>query len=168
MSMYGTYLGFSLPLNTLAALVASRPSVWPLASTTYHLRSIDLPLGTNVAIVFLPLDQRSGKTDVRPSKISSRKARLPMPKAHGLRFPPTAKQICSGEDDGAYPLRDPDSAGLECCSSRRACCQPSSCEGLNGPGPDLRHRPQAQHRTRFTEYVIQAGESIEMGIRQRS
>jgi len=24
---------------------------------------------------------------------------------------------------------------------------------LNQPGPDLRHRPQAQHRTRFTEYV---------------
>src|SRR6266568_2257576 len=52
--MYGTYWGFSLPLSTSAAFVASRPSVWPLASTTYHLRSISLPLGTKVPISLLP------------------------------------------------------------------------------------------------------------------
>src|ERR1035437_6146980 len=52
--MYGTYWGFSLPLRTLAALVARRPRVWPLASTTYHLRSIFLPLGTKVDISLLP------------------------------------------------------------------------------------------------------------------
>src|SRR5215469_9154835 len=58
MSMYGTYLGFNLPLSTSAALVASRPRVWPLASTTYHLRSISLPLGTKVLISLLPLKTR--------------------------------------------------------------------------------------------------------------
>src|SRR6266700_2041604 len=124
--MYGTYWGFSLPLNTLAALVASRPRVWPLASTTYHLRSILLPLGTNVDILFLPLDQFSGRIDARPSKNSLRTAHSPMPNAHGPNFPPTAKQFCSGEDYGAYPLRDPDSAGPECLSSRRCLFQPSS------------------------------------------
>src|ERR1017187_5705413 len=52
--MYGTYWGFSLPLSKSAALVARRPSVLPLASTTYHLRSISLPLGTKVPISLLP------------------------------------------------------------------------------------------------------------------
>src|ERR1035437_7498132 len=53
-SMYGTYCGFSLPLNTSAALVARRPSVLPLASTTNHLRSTFLPLGIKVPISLLP------------------------------------------------------------------------------------------------------------------
>src|SRR3954471_6592273 len=88
MSRYGTYLGFSLPLNTLAALVASRPSVWPLASTTYHLRSIVLPLGTNVDIFLLPLEKPCAKTDARPSENSLRTAHLPMPNAHGPDFHP--------------------------------------------------------------------------------
>src|SRR5664279_4116362 len=54
MSMYGTYWGFNLPASTLAALVARRPKVWPLASTTNHLRAIFLPLGTKVDISLLP------------------------------------------------------------------------------------------------------------------
>src|ERR1039458_2805095 len=53
MSMYGTYFGFVLPLSTIAALVARRPKVCPLASTTYHLRLISLPLGINVDIALL-------------------------------------------------------------------------------------------------------------------
>src|SRR3954464_9955120 len=110
--MYGTYRGFSLPLKTLAALVASRPRVWPLASTTYHLRSILLPLGTNVDILFLPLDQLSGRTDVWPAKKFFAHSAFAHAKLARARFPPTAKQLCSGEDDGAYPLRDPDSARL--------------------------------------------------------
>src|SRR5580692_12625101 len=108
--MYGTYWGFSLPLRTLAALVASRPRVWPLASSDLHLRSILLPLGTNVDIFFLPLEQFFGRANIGLQNLQ-RTARLPMPNAHGPKFPPTAKQFCSGEDYGAYPLRDPDSAG---------------------------------------------------------
>src|SRR3569833_20825 len=77
MSMYGTYLGFSLPLRTSAALVASRPRVWPLASTTYHLRSISLPLGTKVLISLLPSYQKL-----------RRKAPLPTASAHGHNFHP--------------------------------------------------------------------------------
>src|SRR5215469_17639807 len=113
MSRYGTYWGFSFPLRALAALVASRPRVWPLASTTYHLRSILLPLGTNVDILFLPLDQLSGPTDARASKKFSAHSALAHASCARAKFPPTAKQICSGEDDGANPLRDPDSAREE-------------------------------------------------------
>src|SRR5215472_12364508 len=157
MSMYGTYFGFSLPLSTLAALVASRPRVWPLASTTYHLRSIVLPLGTNVDILFLPLDQCSGRTDVRPSKNSCRAQRVcPCQTSTGQKIPPTAKQFCSGEDYGAYPLRDPDSAGEDIAPAEGPVSSSTPLEGLNQPGPDLRHRPQAQHRTRSSEYVKQA------------
>src|SRR5579859_4403591 len=59
-----------------------------------------------------------------------------MPNVHGPKFPPTAKQFCSGEDYGAYPLRDPDSAGPETHSSRRACSQPKpSKKGFNRPSP---------------------------------
>src|ERR1700761_4696565 len=79
MSIYGTYFGFSLPLRTLAALVASRPRVWPLASTTYHLRSMFLPLGTKVDIFLLPLTLPD-RAHSRPRN-TSRKARDPMPNA---------------------------------------------------------------------------------------
>src|SRR5215469_16453907 len=95
MSMYGTYLGFNLPLSTSAALVASRPRVWPLASTTYHLRSISLPLGTKVLISLLP--SKNAKTAAQSA--------LPMASAHGKNFPPTSKQSCSGEDCGVCPPR---------------------------------------------------------------
>src|ERR1700758_5598603 len=85
MSMYGTYWGFSLPLSTLAALVARRPRVWPLASTTNHLRSIFLPLGTKVDISLLPLPRRLAGTGPLPQP---RKARLPARIAHGPKFHP--------------------------------------------------------------------------------
>src|SRR4029079_9825033 len=70
--------GFSLPLRMSAALVASRPRVWPLASTTYHLRSMSLPLGTKVLISLLPLETQQLR----------RKAPWPMASAHGNKFHP--------------------------------------------------------------------------------
>src|SRR5271163_4627896 len=51
MSIKGVYLGFFLPLRVLAASVARRPSVLPLASTTNHLRVISCELGKYVDIV---------------------------------------------------------------------------------------------------------------------
>src|ERR1017187_10450112 len=92
--MYGTYWGFNLPLSTLAALVASRPSVWPLASTTNHLRSIFLPLGTKVDISLLPsirtysaqgLSHRPPETKIRHScakHICPRKTRTGFDSTH--------------------------------------------------------------------------------------
>src|SRR5487761_600034 len=111
--MYGTYWGFSLPLSTLAALVASGPSVWPLASTTYHLRSIFLPLGTNVDISLPPANQ-SGNPALpsadfpafqprhTPTKTAAQSA--PARNVHtGLNLCPTAKQCCSRENRGCLP-----------------------------------------------------------------
>src|SRR3954453_14724313 len=121
--MYGTYRGFSLPLNTLAALVASRPRVWPLASTTYHLRSILLPLGTNVDILFPTFGPALGPNRCMAFKKFFAHSAFAHAKRARARFPPTAKQFCSGEDDGAYPLRDPDSAGLDSRSGRRCLFQ---------------------------------------------
>src|ERR1700691_1427075 len=51
MSINGVYLGFFLPANMLAASVAKRPRVLPLASTTNHLRVISCELGKYVDIV---------------------------------------------------------------------------------------------------------------------
>src|ERR1700722_743942 len=51
MSMKGVYFGFFLPLRVLAASVARRPRVLPLASTTNHLRVISCELGKYVDIV---------------------------------------------------------------------------------------------------------------------
>src|ERR1700733_1708981 len=101
--MYGTYRGFSLPLSTLAALVASRPSVWPLASTTYHLRLMSLPLGTKVDILFLPLEQSLGPNP-NGAKPVTQNALLPTQNARAF-ITPTAKQTCSREDCGGCPSR---------------------------------------------------------------
>src|ERR1700689_2394306 len=51
MSIKGVYLGFFLPANMLAASVAKRPRVLPLASSTNHLRVISCELGKYVDIV---------------------------------------------------------------------------------------------------------------------
>src|SRR3984957_13205289 len=51
MSIKGVYLGLFLPLRVLAASVARRPSVLPLASMTNHLRVISCELGKYVDIV---------------------------------------------------------------------------------------------------------------------
>src|SRR5581483_4551160 len=97
--MYGTYCGFSLPLSTLAALVAKRPRVWPLASTTYHLRSIFLPLGTKVDISLLPLPFPD-RAHSRPKNPRAKRA-APC-QLHGLKLHPLAKHTCSGEDRPGY------------------------------------------------------------------
>src|ERR1700752_3119636 len=55
--MKGVYLGFFLPLRVLAASVARRPRVLPLASITNHLRVISCELGKNVDIVNLLLQE---------------------------------------------------------------------------------------------------------------
>src|SRR5580692_335382 len=102
MSIYGTYLGFSLPLSKLAALVANRPSVWPLASTTYHLRSISLPLGTKVDISLLPSNARPPQSLPAVSTNPMRKALTPTQNARASN-PPTTKQSCSGEDCEGWP-----------------------------------------------------------------
>src|ERR1700677_3089336 len=52
MSIKGVYLGFFLPANMLAASVAKRPKVLPLASTTNHLRVISSELGIYVDMHF--------------------------------------------------------------------------------------------------------------------
>src|ERR1700722_20133080 len=51
--MKGVYLGFFLPARVLAASVAKRPSVLPLASSTNHLRVISCELGKYVDIVIV-------------------------------------------------------------------------------------------------------------------
>src|ERR1700761_2667515 len=51
MSIKGVYFGFFLPARVLAASVARRPRVLPLASTTNHLRVISCELGKYVDIV---------------------------------------------------------------------------------------------------------------------
>ena len=113
-----------MPLSTLAALVARRPSVCPLASTTYHLRLISLPLGINVDISLLPSKKSLGAPP-SPIRVScesvkvgkqnpnhlgapgpwhlgtgnpqARTNRIRPCKTHGPRNLPTAKQFCSGE-----------------------------------------------------------------------
>src|SRR5215831_16636694 len=53
-SINGVYRGFSLPIRMRATCEARRPSVCPLASTTYHLRTISPCLGKYVDIGTLP------------------------------------------------------------------------------------------------------------------
>src|SRR5215216_112170 len=50
--MNGVYCGLFLPVSTRATSVAKRPTVWPAASTTYHLRfsASPSPLGKYVDI----------------------------------------------------------------------------------------------------------------------
>src|ERR1043165_8540141 len=52
MSIKGVHCGLRLPVKMLATSVASRPTVCPAASTTYHLRfsASPLPLGKYVDI----------------------------------------------------------------------------------------------------------------------
>src|SRR3982751_2908040 len=52
MSIKGVHCGLRLPERTLATSVASRPTVCPAASTTYHLRfsASPVPLGKCVDI----------------------------------------------------------------------------------------------------------------------
>src|ERR1035437_6554574 len=93
--MYGTYWGFSLPLKTLAALVASRPRVWPLASTTYHLQSIFLPLGTKVDISLLPSVKNSLSLPARTAgrlKLSRNRANTICPRKMRTGFASTHYQ----------------------------------------------------------------------------
>src|ERR1044072_9524626 len=51
-SRKGVYCGLFLPVSTRATSVARRPTVWPAASTTYHLRfsASPSPLGKYVDI----------------------------------------------------------------------------------------------------------------------
>jgi hypothetical protein len=48
---------------------------------------------------------------------------FPRQQVTGMKTSPTSKQFCSGEDYGAYPLRDPDSAECDNHSSRRCLFQ---------------------------------------------
>src|SRR5215469_3461161 len=123
MSMYGTYRGLSFPLSTLAALVASRPSVWPLASITNHLRSISLPLGTNVDILFLPFEPAFRPIDARPVEINLSAQTALIARAistrtcfphcqtilFGVRIVPDDRNLPVSSGCGACPPRAPDS-----------------------------------------------------------
>ena len=105
---------------------------------------------------------------------------MPAPNQSTGLIPPTAKQICSGEDCGSCP-----SKGLWLCWRRQTArqnlnpaanglFQPIPYKGINQPGPGLHfhpidedlsmgaptHRPQAQHRARISEYPNQAPESM--------
>src|ERR1700722_12414535 len=84
MSMKGVYLGFFLPLRVLAASVARRPSVLPLASTTNHLRVISCELGKYVDIVTCFSSPEEPGTFLRmgicTARIRGRKNALPQTK----------------------------------------------------------------------------------------
>src|SRR5579862_8637496 len=60
-SKNGVYRGFSLPMRMRATCEARRPSVCPLASTTYHLRTISPSLGKYVDIGTLPDLKKAAK-----------------------------------------------------------------------------------------------------------
>src|ERR1035438_1925368 len=166
MSMYGTYWGFSLPLSTLAALVARRPSVWPLASTTNHLRSIFLPLGTKVPIALLPslktCPRRPNLAVIRvarpaahsiPAKTLAQKAHLPTPKAPGLFYPRPNKSV-RVRTAGASPqgtLAQLNSH-KNCTFSSRWPAPANATKASTSRVRVKKHRPQAQHRARSSEY----------------
>jgi hypothetical protein len=81
MSIKGVYLGFFLPANMLAASVARRPSVLPLASTTNHLRVISCELGKYVDIVTCsPREPSFGRGLHTTAKISRPATALPQTK----------------------------------------------------------------------------------------
>src|ERR1700744_4836187 len=67
MSRNGVYFGFLLPLSTLAASVARRPRVLPLASTTNHLRSISCALGiyVDIALSFSSTIEPESRSETR-------------------------------------------------------------------------------------------------------
>src|SRR5579863_3326119 len=156
MSMYGTYWGFSLPLSTLAALVASRPSVSPAASITYHLRLTSLPLGIKV-----DMSLQSLKTQ------SSRKTRSPTPKKRGpSKFCPlpnnsvrvrscreSALEVCLRKSVPEAPLQP----GLWPRQTRKSDPAAYRLPRQNPFRVSRRpvrvgtHRPQAQHRARSLE-----------------
>src|ERR1700744_2391275 len=68
MSRNGVYFGFLLPLSTLAASVARRPRVLPLASTMNHLRSISCALGMYVDISLYLQQKLAFKTQYAHAK----------------------------------------------------------------------------------------------------
>src|ERR1035437_8778054 len=130
-SMYGTYCGFSLPLNTSAALVARRPSVLPLASTTNHLRSTFLPLGIKVPISLLP--SKRLKNPKKPAQSALARANP----AHGPNFHPLPNKSVRVRSAGlalkrelAAPIRQHTRL-----NSNPAACFSRSLQGINQPGP---------------------------------
>src|ERR1035437_1322867 len=177
MSMYGTYWGFSLPLSVLAALVARRPSVWSLASITYHLRSISLPLGTKVDISLLPSGNLQNK---------NRSAKRLGPCITPGPLPPTTKQICSGEDCGSWPPAEAlaqldwrmKTRAKTYIQQRVACSsRPPSGGQPAGPGEEITPstktsrwgapidtQTQAQHRARSSEYPKRPLESTKRAM----
>src|SRR3954453_1561901 len=62
MSMCGAKVGLFLPRRYWATRVASRPSVWPLASTMYHWRpaSASAAVGVYVLVFILSLSPSKG------------------------------------------------------------------------------------------------------------
>src|SRR5215831_3542276 len=58
----GVYFGHSFPIRMRATCDASRPSAWPEASTTYHLRATSPALGKYVDILL----SQNMKTERRP------------------------------------------------------------------------------------------------------
>src|SRR5580698_9784949 len=94
--MYGVYLGFLLPLSTLAASVARRPRVLPLASTTNHLRSISCALGMYVDIFSISSKKLAFKTQFA-AQITARIQKL----THdGTSF---TREVGAGSTDWGFP-----------------------------------------------------------------
>src|ERR1700743_2582360 len=81
MSRKGVYFGLRFPLSTLAASVARRPRVLPLASTTNHLRSISCALGMYVDISLSPATTRV-QTQSRRANHSAVSKTYPRRKLH--------------------------------------------------------------------------------------
>src|ERR1700761_8382559 len=81
--MNGVYLGLSLPLRMRATRLATRPNVWPEASTTYHLRAIS-PLGKYVDILQSPRCVKTAKEPLSSVALkaqrTSRRADAELPK----------------------------------------------------------------------------------------
>jgi hypothetical protein len=178
--MYGTYWGFSLPLNTSAALVANRPSVLPLASTTNHLRAISLPLGIKVLISLLPSKtpvlnktaryrhlanyepQQGGETLEK----TQRKALLPAPNERTGQISTLPNKSVRVRTTGAGPQRALARPGSHLAKLESSSRQPVPADPREiRPGRPVgtvriyTQGPQAQHRARTSEYPNQASES---------
>src|ERR1700722_11380113 len=108
MSIKGVYFGFFLPANMLAASVAKRPRVLPLASTTNHLRVISCELGKYVDIVTSsPKKPSLGQalhTDakIRGRQLLSRKRKVQISGVAKIRFRAVSRGIAQSASSFAF------------------------------------------------------------------
>jgi len=103
-----------------------------------------------------------GGSNASQSQPKTNAKRLPSRQRRKGIIPPTAKQSCSGEKCGGWPSSGsgyPGFAPKRASSSLSACSSQLPIEETGQPVRVSTHRPQAQHRARITEYLIQGRES---------